>query len=120
MTRFGPRIEPITSPTPGECANYYATDAGDYIVTNHCTARPLLEPLKCLAPVRPPIPYQNISLGLTENVNEKYKQCRKINYDHYLRVISKQKSSQKGLKDVVSLRFKIEFNSTKFYYSLGT
>ncbi len=27
MTRFGPRIVPITSPTPGECANYYATDA---------------------------------------------------------------------------------------------
>ena len=28
MTQFGPRIEPITSPTPSECANYYATDAG--------------------------------------------------------------------------------------------
>ena len=28
MTRFGPRIEPITSPTPGGCANSYATDAG--------------------------------------------------------------------------------------------
>ncbi len=28
MTRFGPRIEPITSPTPGECATCYATDAG--------------------------------------------------------------------------------------------
>ena len=28
MTRFGPRIEPITSPTPGECAICYATDAG--------------------------------------------------------------------------------------------
>ena len=27
MTRFGQRIEPITSPTPGECANCYATDA---------------------------------------------------------------------------------------------
>ena len=30
MTRFGPRIEPITSPTPGGCANSYATDAGYY------------------------------------------------------------------------------------------
>ncbi len=29
MTRFGPRIEPNTSSTPGECANCYATDAGD-------------------------------------------------------------------------------------------
>ena len=28
MTRFGPRIEPITSPMPGEWANCYATDAG--------------------------------------------------------------------------------------------
>ena len=28
MTRFGPRIEPITFPTPGEYAKYYATDAG--------------------------------------------------------------------------------------------
>ncbi len=27
MTRFGPRIEPITSPTPGGYANCYATDA---------------------------------------------------------------------------------------------
>ncbi len=27
MTRFGPRIEPITSPTPGGCATSYATDA---------------------------------------------------------------------------------------------
>ncbi len=31
MTRFGPRIEPITSPTPGGCANSYATDAGHNI-----------------------------------------------------------------------------------------
>ncbi len=28
MTRFGPRIEPITSPTPGGYATSYATDAG--------------------------------------------------------------------------------------------
>ena len=28
MTQFGPRIEPITSPTPGGCATIYATDAG--------------------------------------------------------------------------------------------
>ena len=28
MTRLGARIEPITSPTLGECANDYATDAG--------------------------------------------------------------------------------------------
>ena len=28
MTRFGPRIEPITSPTPGKCATSYATDTG--------------------------------------------------------------------------------------------
>ena len=28
MTRFGPRIYPITFPTPGECTNCYATDAG--------------------------------------------------------------------------------------------
>ena len=31
MTRFGPRIEPITSPTPGEYANCYATDAGQLV-----------------------------------------------------------------------------------------
>ncbi len=31
MTRFGPRIEPITSPTPGGCATSYATDAGRYL-----------------------------------------------------------------------------------------
>ena len=28
MTQLGPRIEPITSPTPGECATSYATDTG--------------------------------------------------------------------------------------------
>ena len=28
MTRFGPRIEPITSQTPSGCATKYATDAG--------------------------------------------------------------------------------------------
>ncbi len=28
MTRFGSRIEPITSLTLGECANHYATDLG--------------------------------------------------------------------------------------------
>ncbi len=28
MMRFGLRIEPITSPTPVECATSYATDAG--------------------------------------------------------------------------------------------
>ncbi len=28
MTRFGPRIEPITSRTLGRCATSYATDAG--------------------------------------------------------------------------------------------
>ncbi len=32
MMRFGPRIEPITSQTPGGCAISYATDAGlEYI-----------------------------------------------------------------------------------------
>ena len=28
MTRLGPSIEPITSPTPGGCATSYATDVG--------------------------------------------------------------------------------------------
>ncbi len=28
MTWFGPRIEPITSPSPGGCTTSYATDAG--------------------------------------------------------------------------------------------
>ncbi len=28
MTRFGRRIEPITSPTPGGCTTNHATDAG--------------------------------------------------------------------------------------------
>ncbi len=31
MTRFGPRIEPITSPTPGGCATSYATDVGQIL-----------------------------------------------------------------------------------------
>ncbi len=31
MTRFGPIIEPITSTTPGECANYYATGYGFHL-----------------------------------------------------------------------------------------
>ena len=32
MTRFGQRIVPITSPSPGGCATGYATDAG-YILS---------------------------------------------------------------------------------------
>ncbi len=32
MTRFGPIIEPISSQTPGECTNYYATDAPVWLV----------------------------------------------------------------------------------------
>ncbi len=28
MTRFGPGIEPISSPMPSRCATCYATDAG--------------------------------------------------------------------------------------------
>ena len=31
MTRIGPRIKPITSPTAGGCATSYATDAGLYL-----------------------------------------------------------------------------------------
>ncbi len=34
MTRFGPRLEPITSPTMGGCATSYATDAGFKINPN--------------------------------------------------------------------------------------
>ena len=33
MTRFGPCIDPITSPTPGRCTTSYATDAGFIITT---------------------------------------------------------------------------------------
>ncbi len=37
MTWFGPRMEPITSPTPGECANYYATDASQSTFSREAT-----------------------------------------------------------------------------------
>ncbi len=33
--RIWPRIEPITSPTPGGCATSYATDAGICICKNY-------------------------------------------------------------------------------------
>ena len=53
--QFGLRIEPITSPTPGEYANYYATDAEPYtyimfLISDHLEPTPLcFFPLLALA-----------------------------------------------------------------------
>ena len=50
MTRFGPRIEHITSPTPGGCATYYATDAVAVLIFITIQLTILNEYLKSLQP----------------------------------------------------------------------
>ena len=66
MTWLGPRIEPITSPTPGGCATCYAKDAGyDMLkVTNFVLN---IDAMYCLILINSTIQLQNTPINNNEN-----------------------------------------------------